>query len=454
MSYQYILAFFATLISVTQAIPVAQQQGLQSGALATPSLAPTASTPSASQPSSTPSSGSKEHVVILTNDSPHPSEVMSRVGLDPDHEDLKYMYNNSAFSGFAAKMHNNSVKALADMDDVAHVEETIKISSRDYGPTAESAPNTGAQIRTSSTWGLQRISSQSTVSGNPQNMGYTYAYQNAGLGQGVDIYVVDTGVYTQNLAFGGRARMGFSYENDTTDGDGHGTHVSGTAAGSAFGVASNANVIGVKVLGSDGSGSSSDTVAGLDYVVQQHDTRKSQGGFIASLINMSWGLADSSQSINTAITSAVTQGVHVSVAAGNNGQDACSSTPSQLGGTKSDSIVTVGSVGEGNAISSFSNTGTCVDIYAPGESIVSSWKDYPNEVNTLSGTSMATPHVTGVMAYLMASDQSLAASPSALKSKLLNMALKGVVTGNSQNGGSKLLLNNGVTDPTGLEGII
>lgn len=379
--------------------------------------------------------------------------VMNEIGLYPNHSHVKYTFKNSAFQGFAAHIHDEHVLALSNMTHVAHVEEAVKVTSRQDGPAAQSAPRLlNAQTRASSTWGLQRISSQSSVQGNPESLDFTYAYESSNLGQGVDIYVVDTGVYTDNLAFGGRARMGFSFESDTTDGDGHGTHVSGTAAGSAFGVASNANIIGVKVLGSDGSGSSSDTVAGIDYVVQQHDARQGQGDFVGSIMSMSWGLGSPSQSINDAILAAVQQGIHTTVAAGNAGSDACASSPSQLGGDKS-SIISVGSVGEGNAISSFSNTGKCVDIFAPGENIVSAWKDYPNEVNTLDGTSMATPHVTGVMAYLMASDHSMSQNPQALKSKILGMALQNVVKGTS-NGGTKLLLSNGVTDPTGTEGIL
>lgn len=439
----------ATFFSTAHSIPLAQQQGSQNGTSTEPSQTQSSPTTTPTRPSSTPTCSSKEHVVILAANSPHPTEVMSRVGLDPNHQDLKYTYNNSAFSGFSATIHSSSVHALSAMDDVAHVEETIQITSHSSAP-----PQPNAKTRSSSTWGLQRISSQSTVSGNPSSLSYTYAYTSPALGTGVDIYVVDTGLYTANLAFTGRARTGFSYTPDTSDGDGHGTHVAGTAAGTSFGVASNANLVGVKVLGADGSGTSSDTVAGLDYVVQAHDARRGQPGFVGSLINMSWGLGDTSASINAAITAAVAQGIHVAVAAGNDAKDACAATPAQLGGPRSDAVVTVGSVGEDNAISKFSNTGTCVDVYAPGEDVVSAWKDSPNEVNTLSGTSMATPHVTGVMAYLMAGDAGLAADPKALKSRLVGMALQGVVGGNSVNGGAKVLLNNGVTDPTGLEGII
>ena len=426
---------FATLLAVWTssilAAPTPQYgHGFISNSTGTTSevVSATSSAPSSHQ------TGGEEYVVIFNNSSPTPppvAEVLSRIELTPDHSDVKYTFNNSAFRGFVANMKSHCIDALNNMTDVTHVEKSVSIASF-------------AITRSGSPWGLQRVSSSSTVSGDDKSLDFAYSFNDAKLGQGVDIYVVDTGVRTTHAVFGGRAKQGFSFETDTSDGDGHGTHVAGTAAGAVFGVASGANIWAVKVLGSDGSGASSDTIAGMNWVVQNHEARKSQPGFVGSIMSMSWGLTGTSSAIDAAIKAALSAGIHVSVAAGNSGKDACSFSPSDNGGGNSDAV-SVGSIGINNAVSSFSNTGKCVDIYAPGENVLSAWKDSDTTIQCLSGTSMATPHVTGIMAYLMAQDASLAADPAKLKSALLSSALKSIVTGSVNSGDQKLLLNNGVT---------
>ncbi|KAI9656951.1 MAG: hypothetical protein M1831_004499 [Alyxoria varia] len=399
------------------------------------------------KPSSVPPAdlNQKERIILLTDDCPHPEAVMERMGFHSNQTKVRHTFSNSAFHGFAATMHGDAAKELEAMSDVAQVEEAVDVESL----------LAKQDTREDTTWGLQRMSSKTTVRGDPYALQYTYEYADDNLGGGVDIYVVDSGIYTQHQAFGGRARMGFSFMKDTTDGYGHGTHVAGTAAAAVFGVASNANVIGVKVLGADGAGSSSDTVAGMDYVIRQHDAQKAKGGdFKGSIMSMSWGLKDVSPSIDKAIKAAAKSGVHVTVAAGNSGDDACSTSPSHLGGSENDDIVSVGAINEDDSISKFSNTGSCVDIYAPGQNIVSAYPGNPNTIHPLSGTSMATPHVTGLMANLMSGDSKLANSPVALKAKILEMAEKGAVHGKTYSGDKKLLLSNGLTDPTGTEGIM
>ncbi|EOA88876.1 hypothetical protein ACJQWK_05774 [Exserohilum turcicum] len=297
--------------------------------------------------------------------------------------------------------------------------------------------------RDGSPWGLQRISSAAGASGSPQGQDFTYTFDDPKLGANVDIYVVDTGVRTTHAVFTGRAIQGFTATGSFTDGDGHGTHVAGTAAGAKFGVASGANVIEVKVLGDDGSGASSDTIKGMDWVIARHNKRKTEPGFIGSIMSMSWGLQGTANSVDEVIAGASDAGIHVSVAAGNDGQDACGSTPAHLGGSNSN-VVTVGSVNINNKVSSFSNIGKCVDIYAPGEQILSAWATGDNVINFLSGTSMACPHTTGVMAYLMAEDPAgLGQNPAALKAKLLQTARQGAISGN-MGGSPNRLLSNGV----------
>ncbi|KAI4685226.1 uncharacterized protein J4E84_005953 [Alternaria hordeiaustralica] len=326
-------------------------------------------------------------------------------------------------------MCDEHAKIFADMAEINVVEEKADVKSF--------AEQQGAP------WGLQRVSSAAGAKGSPQDQDFVYSFDDSALGAGVDIYVIDTGVRTSHAVFTGRASEGFTATGSFVDGDGHGTHVAGTAGGAKFGVAQGANIIEVKVLGDDGSGASSDTIKGMDWVIANHNKRKAEPGFVGSIMSMSWGLQGTANSVDEIIQGASDAGIHVSVAAGNDGVDACGSTPAHLGG-KNSNVVTVGSVNIDNEISTFSNIGQCVDIYAPGEQILSSWATGDAVINFLSGTSMACPHVTGVMATLMTKDVAgLGQNPAALKAKLLETARQGDVKGNTA-GSANLLLSNGV----------
>ncbi|EMD94164.1 hypothetical protein COCC4DRAFT_190583 [Bipolaris maydis ATCC 48331] len=328
------------------------------------------------------------------------------------------------------KMCDDHAAIFKSMAEINVVEEKAQVKSF-------------VEQRDGSPWGLERISSAQGPSGSPQGQDFTYSFNDSTLGAGVDIYVIDTGVRTSHAVFTGRASQGFTATGSFVDGDGHGTHCAGTAGGAKFGVAQGANIIEVKVLGDDGSGASSDTIRGMDWVVARHNKRKTEPGFVGSIMSMSWGLQGFASSVDEVIAGASDAGIHVSVAAGNDGQDACGSTPAHLGGANSN-VVTVGSININNEISSFSNNGRCVDIYAPGEQILSSWSTGDNVINFLSGTSMACPHTTGVMAVLMTQDVAgLGQNPAALKAKLLATARKNDISGNLA-GSANLLLSNGV----------
>lgn len=346
-----------------------------------------------------------------------------------DGEDVvKWESNNTDIKVIVLNICDTHARYLANYAEVNVVEEKASVQSF---ATKSSAP-----------WGLQRISSEAGASGSPQSQDFTYTFSDESLGAGVDIYVIDTGVRTTHAVFGARGTQGFTATGSEVDGDGHGTHVAGTAGGAKFGVAQGANIIAVKVLGDDGSGSSSDTIAGMDWVLQNHQKRKSQPGFVGSIMSMSWGLQGTANSVDEVIAAASAAGIHVSVAAGNDGIDACGATPAHLGGSNSN-VVTVGSVNIDNEVSTFSNIGSCVDIYAPGEQILSSWSTGDNIINFLSGTSMACPHTTGVMATLIAEDPAaLGQNPAALKKKLLETARTSKITGNL-GGSANLLLSNG-----------
>jgi cerevisin len=359
------------------------------------------------------------------------NEFLAKLELDSFKEDGKLWQSTSAngTSVIMAKLCKEDAAKLQAAVEINIVEENVNVKSF--------AQRTGAP------WGLQRVSSEAGATGSPQGQDFTYSFEDEALGAGVDIYVVDTGVRDTHAVFTGRASQGFTATGSPVDGDGHGTHCAGTAGGAKFGVAQGANIIAVKVLGDDGSGGSGDTIKGMDWVVSQHEKRKTQPGFVGSIMSMSWGLQGTAKAVDEVIAGASAAGIHVSVAAGNDGADACGSTPAHLGGANSN-VVTVGAINIQNKVSSFSNIGTCVDIFAPGEQILSAWSTGDTIINFLSGTSMACPHTTGVMATLMAQDPAgLGQNPAALKAKLLQTARQGKVSGNL-GGTANLLLSNGV----------
>lgn len=456
--------------------------------LATPTPA------SSAHPQSTavPAQEDPEHIIILDGSSPHPHDILDRIGLYKDHLNVRHIYNNAAFRGFAARVPNDTVYALGFMTDVTHVEATVAVMSTRQKNSAKStrpphhhsrsktrhshpnmqkrqadgdpqqskdddASSTTASIRPHSPWGLQRISSTASLVSAPktflQSLAYTFAYPpTSPLGLNVDIYSIDSGINLEAAAFTSRASQGWSYSPDSTDYDGHGTHTAATAAGDTFGIATAANIIGVKVLDANGSGSSADTIAGMDYVINQHMKHKAAntnsgnrgGGFVASVMSMSWGLSKRSSAIDKAIEAASNVGIHITVAAGNShGTDACTVSPSSLGGVNS-AVISVGSVGATNEISDFSNVGPCVDVYAPGEEIVSAWRGGKTVANVLSGTSMAAPHVTGLVACLASESAEMAGSVGGMKGRVLSLTRTGVVAGDAK-GGPSVLVNNGVT---------
>lgn len=349
-------------------------------------------------------------------------------------------FRNPQFSGavFQGNCANAITKDLvADMVDIATVEDVVEVNSF--------LSNGGAP------YGLQVISNERGAAGSQQGQDFTYSFEDPNLGKGVDLYVVDTGIRTSHAVFTGRAIQGFTFntsQGGEIDGDGHGTHCAGTAGGAKFGVAQGANIIAVKVLGNDGSGSSASTILGMDWVINRHAKRKLEPGFVGSVMSMSWGLQGESRLVDDAVRNASAAGIHISVAAGNDaGADACKSTPAKNGGDNSN-VVTVGAVNIRNTVSTFSNVGKCVDIYAPGEETLSAWFEADNMIKFLSGTSMACPHVSGVMAYLLAKNpEKFGQDPAALKAHLLATARKGKIIGDLKGRGDapsqNLLLSNG-----------
>lgn len=269
-------------------------------------------------------------------------------------------------------------------------------------------------VQTNAPWGLSRISKQKRQARFSANS-YTYP-KNSGLG--VDVYVVDTGIYVKHSEFEGRARWGITIPKGdiSADTNGHGTHCAGIIAGKTFGVAKRANVIAVKVLRSNGFGTNSDVIKGIEWVIKQHQRRKVSSR--KSIINMSLG-GSRSFALDLISQHAIKLGISLTVAAGNDFEDACSYSPASV----SDAI-TVGAMDQLDSVAFFSNFGRCVDLFAPGVGILSSWIGKPNAVQLLSGTSMATPHVAGVVALYL-SEHDL--SPEELKKLILKNGISGIL---------------------------
>lgn len=276
-------------------------------------------------------------------------------------------------------------------------------------------------------WGLARISHRSSINFGNFNK-YLYAQDG---GEGVDVYVIDTGTNIEHVEFEGRAHWGKTIPpNDVDeDGNGHGTHCSGTIAGKKFGVAKKANIYAVKVLGSNGVGSMSDVIKGVEWAANSHTEKVEAAkkgkakGFKGSTANMSLG-GGQSQALNSAVDAAVELGIHFAVAAGNDNADACNYSPAA-----SKKSVTVGASTIGDERAYFSNFGKCTDIFAPGLNILSAWIGSPYATNIISGTSMASPHIAGLLAYFLSlqpsEDSSFAVAtitPKQLKEKMISVA--------------------------------
>ncbi|WP_030845306.1 S8 family peptidase [Streptomyces sp. NRRL F-4474] len=268
-------------------------------------------------------------------------------------------------------------------------------------------------------WGLDRID-QAATAGDQK-----YTYPDGG-GEGVTAYVIDTGVRVTHKDFGGRATSGFdAIDNDESadDGNGHGTHVAGTIAGAAHGVAKKARIVAVRVLDDNGSGTTEQVVAGIDWVTQNHSG--------PSVANMSLG-GGVDEALDAAVKRAVDAGVSFAVAAGNESSDAGQGSPSRV-----PEALTVASSTEDDRQSDFSNFGSVVDLYAPGSEITSAWNDSDTGVKTISGTSMASPHVAGAAALYLAAHPS--ATPADTAAALTGAATKGAIKNPSSGTANKLL---------------
>lgn len=322
--------------------------------------------------------------------------------------EVRHSYTN-AVRGFSASMSPGQAEQLEADPSVAYVEQNRVMTATD---TQSPVPS----------WGLDRIDQAEL----PLDDSYTYGNS----GAGVTAYIIDTGILTTHQDFGGRAVSGTDTvdgDDDATDCAGHGTHVAGTVGGSEYGVAKDASLVAVRVLDCGGSGTYDGVIAGIDWVTADHAAGE------PAVANMSLG-GGFSQAVNDAVAAAVADGVTFALAAGNDyAADACEGSP---GSTPE--AITVGATEDTDARATYSNIGTCVDIFAPGTDITSAWYTGDTDENTISGTSMATPHVAGAAALVLGDNP--AATPAEVGDALTDGALTDVVT-DPGTGSPNLLLN-------------
>ncbi|MGW1978450.1 S8 family peptidase [Streptomyces sp. NPDC001889] len=338
-------------------------------------------------------------IVVLKDGSARAADL----GVTPRHT------YRSALKGFSAKMSTTKARQLAADPRVAYVEQDSKVSL--------------TATQTNATWGIDRIDQRDL----PLSTTYTY---NTGAA-GVNAYIIDTGIRTSHGEFGGRASVGTDTVGGGQNGQdcqGHGTHVAGTVGGSVYGVAKNVNLIAVRVLNCQGSGTTAGVIAGVDWVTA--NARK------PAVANMSLG-GGANTSLDNAVKRSIASGISYAVAAGNGDafgtpQNACNYSPARV-----PEAITVGATDRTDRRASFSNFGTCLDLFAPGVSVTSAWRTSDTATNTISGTSMAAPHAAGVAALHLASNPS--ATPVQVRDAIVNNATNNKVTDPRTGSPNKLL---------------
>jgi subtilisin family serine protease len=331
-----------------------------------------------------------EYIVVLKAPAPGEralSPSMVAESLTSRYGGRVFLTYEHALRGFASRMSGEQARALSADPEVAYVVENGVVSIKESQPDA--------------TWGIDRVDQREL----PLNKTYQY---NAN-GKGVHAYIIDTGIRITHSEFGGRAEHSFDAFDDGEKGNdcnGHGTHVAATVGGGLYGIAKGVRLHAVRVLNCSGSGSIAGVIAGVDWVTNNRQ--------LPAVANMSLG-GGKNQALDDALRRSIAAGITYVVAAGNENQDACARSPARTA-----EAITVGATTDADRRASFSNWGSCVDVFAPGAQIVSAWPTDDHSTRALNGTSMATPHVAGVAALFL--ERNPTATPDAVASALVNNA--------------------------------
>ena len=324
---------------------------------------------------------------------------------------ITYTYD-SALRGFGAKVDARGAARMAAAPAVDYVEQSHYVSASGTQPNPPS-------------WGLDRIDQRNL----PLNQSYTYP----NTASNIHAYVIDTGIRFDHVDFGGRAVSGFDAVDGGTadDCNGHGTHVAGTVGGTSYGVAKSVALVAVRVLNCSGSGTTTGVVAGINWVTSN--------AIRPAVANMSLG-GGASSSIDTAVRNSVSSGITYAVAAGNDGANACNYSPARVA-----EAITVGATTSTDSRASYSNYGTCLDVFAPGSSIKSAWHTSSTATNTISGTSMASPHVAGAAAMVLSANPGY--TPAQVAASIVSTSTTGVVTNPGTGSPNRLLYVGGGSEP-------
>ena len=317
---------------------------------------------------------------------------------------IRFVYHD-VFPGYAAVLPPGGLRGVEGGPDVVAVEPDVPVRARDG--------MSGSDARAAAPWGLDRVDQRAL----PLSGTYTPPAADRA-GAGVTAYVIDSGIAAGHHDLGGRVRSGFTAIDDgrgTRDCAGHGTHVAGTIGGTEYGVAPAVALVAVRTLDCEGGGDTSGVIAGIDWAARDH-----RAGTPA-VANLSLA-GPAGENVDAAIRGLVDDGVTVAVAAGNEDEDACDSSPA-----REPTALTVAATDRDDRRASFSNRGSCVDLFAPGVDIVSDWYSGDTATEELSGTSMAAPHVAGAAALLLGADPGL--TPAQVTDRLLGSATAGVVSG-------------------------